>query len=66
METQVSIDKFVVDYKNVPHSAFLRLYMITAMKYKVKMTVSDLKKADLIIKMDGKPVIIPLPKEYWK
>ncbi|MGG3891377.1 T7SS effector LXG polymorphic toxin [Metabacillus fastidiosus] len=26
----------------------------------------DFEKADLIIKIDGKPVIIPLPKEYWK
>ncbi|MEC2077046.1 hypothetical protein [Metabacillus fastidiosus] len=34
METQVSIDKFVIDYKDVPHSVFLRLYMIIAMKYK--------------------------------
>ncbi|MED4463234.1 replication initiation protein [Metabacillus fastidiosus] len=39
MEAQVSIDKFVIDYKDVPHSVFLRLYMIIAMKYKVKMTV---------------------------
>ncbi|SFD60220.1 A nuclease of the HNH/ENDO VII superfamily with conserved WHH [Bacillus sp. 491mf] len=26
----------------------------------------DFEKADLIIKIDGEPVIIQLPKEYWK
>ncbi|WP_268890050.1 hypothetical protein [Lysinibacillus sphaericus] len=28
MEIEVSIDKFVIDYKDVPHSAFLRIYML--------------------------------------
>ncbi|QOS80363.1 hypothetical protein JNUCC31_05415 [Paenibacillus sp. JNUCC31] len=26
----------------------------------------DFEKADLIIKIDGKPVILQLPKDYWK
>ena len=30
MEIEVSIDKFVIDYKDVPHSAFLRVYMVVA------------------------------------
>jgi len=30
MEIEVWIDKFVVDYKDVPHSTFLRVYMVVA------------------------------------
>ncbi|WP_405153395.1 HNH endonuclease [Paenibacillus sp. FSL K6-0108] len=26
----------------------------------------DFEKADLIIKIDGKPVILQLPEDYWK
>lgn len=39
MEIEVSIDKFVIDYKDVPHSAFLRFYMLEVKKYKVKMKI---------------------------
>ncbi|MCH5439016.1 replication initiation protein [Bacillus paranthracis] len=33
---QVTIDKFVVEYKNIPYSIFLRLYMMAANRYKTK------------------------------
>ncbi|HDX9590784.1 TPA: replication initiation protein [Bacillus pseudomycoides] len=33
---QVTIDKFVVEYKNIPYSIFLRLYMMAAKRYKTK------------------------------
>ncbi|MDM5249154.1 replication initiation protein [Lysinibacillus sp. G4S2] len=39
MEIEVSIDKFVIDYKDVPHSAFLRVYMLGVKKYQVKMKI---------------------------
>lgn len=39
MEIEVSIDKFVIDNKDVPHSAFLRVYMLRVKKYKVKMNI---------------------------
>jgi len=39
MEVAVSIDKFVIDYKDVPHSAFLRVYMVGLKKYQVKMEI---------------------------
>ncbi|MDD1504376.1 hypothetical protein PVA17_16665 [Lysinibacillus sp. CNPSo 3705] len=39
MEIEVSIDKFVIDYKDVPHSAFLRVYMVGVQKYKVKVKI---------------------------
>jgi len=39
MEIEVSIDKFVIDYKDVPHSAFLRVYMVGVQKYQVKMKI---------------------------
>lgn len=39
MEIEVSIDKFVIDYKDVLHSAFLRVYMVGVKKYKVKMKI---------------------------
>lgn len=39
MEIGVSIDKFVIDYKDVPHSTFLRVYMVGVKKYKVKMKI---------------------------
>ncbi|WP_446936037.1 hypothetical protein [Lysinibacillus fusiformis] len=39
MEIEVSIDKFVIDYKDVPHSAFLRVFMVGVQKYKVKMEI---------------------------
>ena len=38
-EIEVSIDKFVIEYKDVPHSAFLRVYMVGVHKYKVKMKI---------------------------
>ncbi|MGE7840975.1 hypothetical protein ACQKNX_09295 [Lysinibacillus sp. NPDC093712] len=39
MKLNVSIDKFTMDYKDVPHGAFLRLYMMIMVKmgHKVKM-----------------------------
>ncbi|XKO53961.1 hypothetical protein ACI2WT_14295 [Lysinibacillus fusiformis] len=39
MEIEVSIDKFVVDYKDVPYSTFLRVYMVGVQKYKVKIKI---------------------------
>ncbi|AFQ29337.1 replication initiation protein [Bacillus thuringiensis] len=33
---EVTIDKFVTEYKDIPHSVFLHLYMIVAQKYKVR------------------------------
>ena len=39
MEIEISIDKFVIDYKDVPHSTFLRVYMVGVQKYKVKMKI---------------------------
>ncbi|MEH6891164.1 replication initiation protein [Bacillus sp. JJ864] len=33
---QVTIDKFVTEYKDIPHSVFLHLYMIVSQKYKVR------------------------------
>ena len=39
MEIEVSIDKFVIDYKDVPYSTFLRVYMVGVQKYKVKMKI---------------------------
>ena len=41
MEIEVSIDKFVIDYKDVPHSTFLRVYMVGVQKYKVKMKIDS-------------------------
>ncbi|MDM5349271.1 hypothetical protein QUF65_00015 [Lysinibacillus sphaericus] len=39
MEIEVSIDKFIIDYKDVPDSAFLRVYMVGVQKYQVKMKI---------------------------
>jgi len=36
MEIEVSIDKFVIDYKDVPHLTFLRVFMVGVKKFKVK------------------------------
>lgn len=36
VEVQVTIDKFVVEYKNIPYSIFLHLYMMAVKRYKTK------------------------------
>ncbi len=36
---EVSIDKFVIEFRDVPHSAFLRVFMVGVQKYKVKMKI---------------------------
>ncbi|MGH0555544.1 replication initiation protein [Bacillus pretiosus] len=36
LEVEVTIDKFVTEYKDIPHSVFLHLYMIVSQQYKVR------------------------------
>ncbi|OOR12638.1 replication initiation protein [Bacillus cereus] len=36
IEVQMTIDKFVVEYKNIPYSLFLHLYIMAAKRYKTK------------------------------
>ena len=47
MEIEVSIDKFVIDYKDVPHSAFLRVFMLGVKKYKVNDDIRSVGMTDI-------------------